>query len=50
MEDALEILDEIENIITNHADLGRADLEESLVSYISSKRYEFMIPKGDCCG
>lgn len=49
MNDALEILDEIEVILDNHTDdhFHRLVLIEE---YVHQKRLEFAEPKGDCCG
>ncbi len=48
--DALEILDEIEALITSNAWYGKDDLTEALSHYVNRKRLEFAEPQGDCCG
>lgn len=48
MNDALEILDDIQGILTQ----GYNDfvMIDHIQQYIITKRLEFAEPKGDCCG
>jgi len=51
MNDALEILNEIDDIISTHPDWDtQKDLLDKIVNYINQKRSEFEPPRGDCVG
>jgi hypothetical protein len=51
MNDALEILNEIENIIDTHPDWSaQVTLIDQIVNYIVQKRTEFEPSCGDCAG
>ena len=49
MNDALEILDEIEDIINNKAWYSGDALFNAINDYVNQKRTEFAEPQGDCC-
>ena len=48
MNDALEILDEIQNLIFKAN--NDSDALDQVSVYIVNKRQEFAEPRGDCCG
>lgn len=51
MNDALEILNDIEDIILVHPDWDtQKELIDKIVNYLKQKRTEFEPAKGDCCG
>jgi hypothetical protein len=51
MNDALEILNDLEDIINTHPDWSaQVDLIEKIVNYLAQKRTEFEPSCGDCAG
>jgi hypothetical protein len=51
MDDALEVLNELEDIINTHPDWDtQKDLLDKIVNYINQKRTEFEPTRGDCAG
>ena len=51
MNDALEILNEIEDIINVHPDWStQVDLIDKIINYVAQKRTEFEPSCGDCAG
>ena len=49
MDDALEIINELEEIITQHQ-VSTFDRLVLIEEYIAQKKTEFEEPNGDCCG
>lgn len=50
MNDALEILNEIEILLNDIAWYSSDGMFNALNNYIQQKRLEFVAPQGDCCG
>jgi hypothetical protein len=50
MDDALEILDEIQKLANSLEGLQTDYVIASINDYINQKRTEFEEPNGDCCG
>lgn len=50
MDDALEILDEIQKITDLTDDFTYEEIYEQVRTYIFNKRLEFAQPQGDCYG
>jgi hypothetical protein len=50
MNDALEILDEIEKLVAENTNTSGEMYSDSLLEYIQQKRLEFVPASGDCCG
>lgn len=50
MDDALEILNELEDIISVHPDWStQKELLDKITDYLKQKRTEFEPATGDCC-